>query len=196
MTTRLFVRAPWSSSYRCVASHFYTDTTKGWVRQFGNPEYDWGFQIEPQPKAKNAQGFRWHRYGSLDSEVLKDPAVTAIHRAKSLGGSSVINAMIYTKPGRDEIDGASHSLMISCALVHPENISVGGPREPRMELGQLPEIRKEGRKVCTHRYTRPLAHDPQICTRLCVPERPVPDEAFRSTYNPDSVGHDGAVCMR
>jgi hypothetical protein len=31
--------------------------------------------------------------------------MTTPYRAKTLGGSSTMNAMIYTKPGREEMDG-------------------------------------------------------------------------------------------
>ncbi|OBZ73019.1 Glucose oxidase [Grifola frondosa] len=59
-------------------------TVDGWMRQFMNPEYDWGFPTVPQVNAGN-KPFLWSR-------------------GKGLGGSSAMNFLLWTKPQREDID--------------------------------------------------------------------------------------------
>jgi choline dehydrogenase len=51
---------------------------------FGNPEFDWGYQSEPQ--------------GALDGRRIYYP------RGKGLGGTSILNGMIYTRGNRCDYD--------------------------------------------------------------------------------------------
>ncbi|KIJ28546.1 GMC oxidoreductase [Sphaerobolus stellatus SS14] len=60
------------------------DLPTGFFRQYGVPDYDWGFQTIPQKK--------------LDGKVI------TWNRGKGLGGSSNINYMVWTRPGRVEVD--------------------------------------------------------------------------------------------
>jgi len=53
-------------------------------RAMGNPLYDWAFQSEPQPNAKNESIY--------------------LPRGKGLGGSSIINYMGLTRPSKEEYD--------------------------------------------------------------------------------------------
>ncbi|KZT09996.1 GMC oxidoreductase [Laetiporus sulphureus 93-53] len=56
----------------------------GWLQQFMQPEYDWKFPTVPQAHAANS-ALVWNR-------------------GKGLGGSSSLNAMLWTRPQREDID--------------------------------------------------------------------------------------------
>lgn len=60
------------------------DIPSGFFQQFGKPEYDWAFQTTPQKKL-GGKSVVWSR-------------------GKGLGGSSNMNFMAWTHPGKDEID--------------------------------------------------------------------------------------------
>lgn len=88
-------------------------TPNGWMRQIGNPDYDWAFSIKDQARAKNAKYLPWIRcVRSLLQLITRLDMLR--HSGKGLGGSSNINATMYTKPGRKEMDGTSPETHVPC----------------------------------------------------------------------------------
>ncbi|KAI0695505.1 GMC oxidoreductase [Cerioporus squamosus] len=66
----------------------------GWMRQAYNPEYDWIFRTKPQSRIQN---------GITTPDAKPDPSFYW-SRGKGLGGSSSINFLFWTRPGREEVD--------------------------------------------------------------------------------------------
>jgi len=67
------------------AKYHWIDIPIGYFKTVGNPSYDWGFETEPDPE--------------MDNRKLPCP------RGKGLGGSSLINGMLYLRGHQSDYDG-------------------------------------------------------------------------------------------
>lgn len=88
-----------------------------------------------------------------------------------------MNAMIYTKPGREEMDG----LWYIGTLIQPYSYTT-------ISTIALETLGNPGWNWESYqRYVK-------RAERMCAPEVGIPDQEYRDLYNPDSVGHDG-MCL-
>ena len=118
----------------------------GWLKSVDDPEYDYKYLTTPQP-GLTGEPTMFPRCVPPSAARQKHGSDGVDGRGRGLGGTSQINWMIWHLPQRKEMDGTSTHAQSISTRADSLGTSRGEARERRLQLGDIPPLRKEGAAV-------------------------------------------------